>query len=392
MLLFILCFLWAVGIAWLLLRATRQYRHYQQVRPQTGQTRLPSLSVIVPTRNEAQKIGRCLRSLLAQRYPGEFQIVVVDDDSTDDTAAVVRAVSAGVSSAGIAERLELKEAGPLPAGWTGKPHACWRGASGQRAEWLLFCDADTVAEPELLATAVAAALERRLDMLSLEPFQELGSLWERLVVPAGFFVLAFSQDLGRVNDPHSREAVANGQFILLRRGVYEALGGHRTVRGEVCEDRALARRVKAAGYRLAVLGAGKLLRTRMYTGFGSLWEGLSKNAVETIGGMHQTVMAGILGLALAWAAPLLPLAAALALRRPPAGGLEPWALTLALVGSLALLGTHLGIARYLRIPLACGLLFPLGYTLGSAIAFAAVWKRARGRVSWKGRVYTSRDP
>lgn len=384
MLLFILCLLWALGIAWLLLRATRQYSRYQQVRSWPGQARLPSLSVIVPTRNEAAKIGRCLRSLLAQCYPGEFRVVAVDDDSTDDTAAVVCGFAG--------ERLELKQAGPLPAGWMGKPHACWRGASGQHAEWLLFLDADTVAAPTLLATAVATALERRLDMLSLEPFQELGGLWERLVLPAGFFVLAFSQDLGRVNDPHSSEAVANGQFILIRRSVYEALGSHRAVRGEVCEDRALARRVKGAGYRLAVLGAGKLLRTRMYTGLDSLWEGLSKNAVETVGGVWQTVMAGVLGLVLAWAAVLLPLAAALALGRPAAGWLESWALALALAGSLALLGTHLGIARYLRIPLAYGFLFPLGYTLGATIAFAAVWKRARGRVSWKGRVYTPRDP
>ncbi len=366
---------WAGGVAWLLCRAARQFGLYRTLRPAPpGQDDLPDLAVIVPARNEAARIGRCLHGLLAQDYPAaRLRIIVVDDNSTDGTAALVARIAAEDA------RVVLVRGRPLPPGWAGKPHACGQGAEAAGADWLCFLDADTAPRPALLRTAVLAAREGRIDLLSLEPFQELGSFAERLIIPSGMFLIAFTQDPSRVNDPARPDATANGQFLLFRREAYEAVGGFAAVREEICEDKALARAVKRAGFRLALLGAEELVNVRMYTGFRSLAEGLAKNVVDMAGGVGPTLAAAGLALVLGWAPILVPLWV---------GGRRPAALAAALAGSLALLGTHFAGARHFRIPFWYGLLFPLGYTLAAAVALYAVSRRLRGVVVWKGRAYS----
>ena len=298
---------------------------------------------------------------------------MVDDNSTDGTATLVERIAAEDA------RVRLIHGRPLPPGWAGKPHACRQGADAAGADWLCFLDADTAPQSALLRTAVRAAQEKRIDLLSLEPFQELGSFAERLVIPSGMFLIAFTQDPSRVNDPALPDATANGQFLLFRREAYEAVGGFAAVRDEICEDKALARAVKRAGFRLALLGAEELVRVRMYTGFRSLAEGLAKNVVDMAGGVGATLAATFLALVLGWAPILVPLWI---------GDRRPAALAVALAGSLALLGTHLAGARHFRIPFWYGFLFPLGYTLAAAVALYAVLRRVRGVVVWKGRAYS----
>ncbi len=281
--LFLLAIFWISAVGVLMMRALTQYRHYEMLpaQPWPPGRGAPPVSVIIPARNEAHNIGPCLRSLLAQDYPC-FEAIVVDDNSTDDTAKIVRSFQSD-------PRVRLLSSKPLASGWTGKSHACWQGALAASGEWLCFVDADTLACPALLSTAVQAMGSRQLDLLSLEPFQDLGSFWERLIIPAGFFLLAFYHDLRRVNKPTSPEAAANGQFILVRRNAYDAICGHAAVRAEICEDSALARLMKRSGKRIALLGAETLIHTRMYTGLKTLWQGLSKNVVEMVGGCQSTV-------------------------------------------------------------------------------------------------------
>lgn len=385
----LLAIAWAGLIAWLLIHAVGQYRHYQVIGAATDEISPvgkdePAVTVIVPARNEAHNIARCLGGLIAQEYtPGKLSIVAVDDGSTDGTAEIIRGFVRYDS------RVELIEGLPLPEGWAGKPHACWQAAAApvaRAAEWLCFMDADTVAAPRLIRSAVAAAEARGLDMLSLSPFQELVTCWERLVLPSGFFLLAFTQDLRRVNDPACPDAAANGQFLLFRRKVYEAIGGHASVRGELSEDTALARRVKGAGHRFMLIGAESLIRTRMFTGLRSVWEGVSKNVTEMIGGLTATVGAAALGLLLAMASVLLPVWEGIRMADSPTP-LNAAAFGVATAASVALLGTHLGAARYFRIPMVYGLIFPLGYILGATIALYGVAGRLRGQVTWKGRTY-----
>src|SRR6185437_8055772 len=210
MVLLILSILWAAVIALLLIRAVRQYSFYQIIEPtKDGATDGASVVVIIPARNEEKNIGRCLEGLLAQQSPPEIRsIIVIDDRSTDATGQIVRE---------IVKRnplIHLIEGKPLEAGWAGKPHALCEGAQAARAilndvdesQWLCFMDADTAAQPALLRTALHVAQSKSLDLLSLQPEQELIGPWERLIMPCGFFLVAFTQDVRQANDPNDPNA------------------------------------------------------------------------------------------------------------------------------------------------------------------------------------------
>jgi chlorobactene glucosyltransferase len=374
---------WFLVIGWLLFRAVTQYRAYEMLTPAAGSSQAhPSVDLVVPARNEASRIHGCTTALLGQRYPREsLAIVVVDDYSTDDTASIIEPL------ARVDSRLQVIRAGPLPPGWTGKSHACWEGARLGSSEWLCFIDADTVAAPDLIGSAVAFARSRDVDMLSLEPRQVLGSFWERLIIPSGLLLMSWVVDLRRINDPRSTEAAANGQFLLFRRDAYEAVGGHAAVHREIAEDKMLAGLLKGAGYRTRLLGAHDLLQVRMYTSLPDLWEGLSKNAVEVAGSAKRAVLASLGTALVAWLAVLLPSAALLHLAGAGLRGAAMLPAVLALLGSGALCAVQVGAARYFRIPLWYGLLFPLGITAVAAITLQSVLDHARGNIHWKGRRY-----
>jgi chlorobactene glucosyltransferase len=371
-------------VAWLILRALRQRALLQPLEgaapPAAGAA--PDVAVVVPARDEAANIERCLQALLAQTYPAEhLRILVVDDHSTDATAALAQALAAGHP------QIELLASPPLPQGWTGKSHACWIGAgAGAAAEWLCFLDADVRAEPALLASALAAAAFERLDLLSLAPRQELGSFAERLIMPCGLYLLAFCQDLRKLQARQGADATATGQFMLVRRRAYGAVGGHAAVRREICEDLALARRIKRSGHRVLLRDGSRFLSTRMYTGWDTLWPGIAKNLVEMLGGPLPTIVTALAAVTLAWAVWLIPLADGLSCARGSTQGCI--AIVPALAAALAAFGLHLAGAAYFRIPLWYGLLFPLGYTAGALMAADSVRWRWRGRVGWKGRVYS----
>lgn len=340
-----------------------------------GAAPLPALAVIVPARNESANIGPCLRGLADQLYPaGMLKIIAIDDDSSDDTAAIMRDCAAA------SDRIALLEAAPLPAGWAGKPFACWRGACADDSEWLCFIDADTIAAPELLATAVGIARARRLDFLSLQPFQELSGFYDRLVLPLGFLLIAATQRL--------ETTPVNGQFILIRADAYFRIGGHAAHPRAICEDKALAESAKAAGCRVAVLDAATLMRTRMYRNGNDLWEGLSKNLTEIFGGPARTLAIAAAALAIACCAVLLPLHAIANVSHHP--GAPTFAeLAVALPTAVAVFATQIALARHFRIPFWYGLLLPLSAAAGLLLAVNAVLWKLRGSASWKGRVYST---
>jgi chlorobactene glucosyltransferase len=225
----LLSVVWFAVMAWLVARAYRQ-RQVLPAMEQVAATAIadaPRISIIVPARNEADNIGRCIASLLAQDYPRDrLRVSVVDDESTDGTGEIVGGLAASD------RRLCLLRVGCLPAGWKGKPHACAIGAAAaaRASEWLCFVDADVQAHRNLLRNALAAARERELGLLSLAPRHTLLSAAERLMLPCGHYLLAFSQDLARIQSPECPDAVATGHFMLVRREAYEAVGGHGAVR------------------------------------------------------------------------------------------------------------------------------------------------------------------
>ncbi|MGH9670264.1 MAG: glycosyltransferase, partial [Terriglobales bacterium] len=196
-----------------------------------------------------------------------FEVLVVDDGSTDRTRAIAESFAP----------VQVMEAGPLPAGWSGKNHAAWQGAQRARGRWLLFTDADTVHEPGSLAASVAEAEQYGVAMLSYSPRQEVASFWERALMPVVFAELAVTYPPSQVCDPQSPVAVANGQYLMISREAYDALGGHQAVRGTLLEDVALARRVKDSGRALRFRYGGDMVRARMYRSLPQMWEGWTKN-------------------------------------------------------------------------------------------------------------------
>jgi glycosyltransferase involved in cell wall biosynthesis len=231
----------------------------------------PFVSVIIPARNEEACLATCLESLVAQT--GEvFEIIVVDDHSTDRTREIAESFVQRQP-----DKVRVIEAGALPDGWTGKNNAVVTGARVAQGDWLLFTDADTVHLHGSLARALQEAREHDVEMLSYSPEQIAVTFWEMATLPVVFAELAREYPPSKVSDPKSPSAAANGQYILIKRSAYDAVGGHTAVAREILEDVALARAVKGSGRKIRFRYAADAVRTRMYRNFRQLREGWTKN-------------------------------------------------------------------------------------------------------------------
>ncbi len=258
----------------------------------------PAVSVIVPARNEEACLASCLESLVAQSGI-DFEIIVVDDASTDRTAEIARSFSPSRVGAGTLSRPTAAEdvrdhardgdtkqhcsgftvisAPPLPENWTGKNNAMAAGAKIAKGKWLLFTDADTVHKPGSLVRAVAEAEEHAAALLSYSPEQEVRTFWEKAVMPVIFAELAATYPPQEVNDPASPIAAANGQYLLISRKAYDAVGGHTKIASSLLEDVALAGLVKSSGRKIFFRYGGDAVRTRMYRTWSQMKDGWTKN-------------------------------------------------------------------------------------------------------------------
>ncbi len=341
----------------------------------------PLVSVIVPARNEERSIRDCVRSICASDYPA-FEVIVVDDRSEDRTAEVARAVAPDR-----ARRVVVVEGAELPDRWFGKPWACTQGAAEARGDLLLFTDADTVHEPPLMAMAVAGLEEDDADALTVMGRQLMETFWERLVQPQIVIpmLLRFS-NMGRPCEPRGwRGAIANGQYLLFRRSVYEELGGHDAVKNEVVEDQRLAQILCRSGKKLAVREGATVFATRMYRSLAELIEGWSKNmatgARQSIRPWARTpvMCVSLLSGVTLWIVP--PVLALLGVAGFVPFGWGVWAACI--TGASAVFWA--ASTRQLQAPPWYGLLYPLGAVVGAYI-FVRSWARG-SRIEWKGREY-----
>jgi glycosyltransferase involved in cell wall biosynthesis len=230
----------------------------------------PLVSVLIPAKDEAASIGDCIRSVLAQSYQ-PLEVIVIDDRSQDDTADIVRRIAAHDP------RVRLLSTSGLPAGWTGKTNALATGAREARGTWLLFIDSDTRHDPSNLTILMEYARREQSDLVSILPRMRHGSFWERVCQPLAGMIVMLNFPVGRINDDAEIDtAFANGQYILMRRAAYEAVGGHAAVRDKFVEDIQLARVTKAHHYRIRLAIAPELSSTRMYTSLGDLVRGWSR--------------------------------------------------------------------------------------------------------------------
>ena len=342
--------------------------------PKDAQAR-PAVSVLIPARNEEASIEAAVRSALNDPHP-DLEVIVMDDQSTDRTASIVRAL------ADHDQRVRLEQSPPLPDGWCGKQHACAALAAAARHPTLLFMDADVRLEPGGLARMLHFLETSGAGLVSGIPRQITGSWMERLVIPVIHFVL-----LGYLPVPGMRRsgnasfAAGCGQLMLARKQAYTDAGGHGAIRGSRHDGVTLPRAFRNAGQHTDLFDATDVARCRMYRNASEVWNGFAKNATEGMAGpvsIWVWTMLLFVGHVLPW----LILAGALALGHGPTGHLA-WIAGAAVLGIV----TRLALALRFRQSIVGALLHPVGVAIVLAIQWYAWWLERRGRsVLWKGRV------
>ena len=351
------------------------------------------VSVLIPARDEAGSIGDALESVLGSRGV-EFEVIVLDDDSSDATAAIVETFAAQDP------RVRLERGTTLPAGWCGKQHARARLADLASHPTLLFVDADVRVGPEAVARAAGSLARGDAALVSGFPRQIVVTPLERLLIPLVHFLLLAYLPIDAMRRSRMPGLGAGcGQFMMVRRDAYERLGGHGAIRASLHDGLLLPRAFRAAGFETELIDVTSLATCRMYRNAGDVWRGLRKNAIEgtaapgVLGVMSTLLLVGqvlpfvLLGVALLAPDAFVGGADSLGGSAPAVvAGLSPagW-----LAGACALvLGSRIALARRFATPLASALLHPLGVLVLLAIQWEARWRSRAGLAdSWKGRAY-----
>ena len=363
-----------------------QYQMDIVVEPAPPPVNAPLISVCIPARDEERNIRACVEAVLAQDYPN-LEVIVLDDRSSDATPQILADIASRDS------RLRPINGSELPKGWAGKPHALFQASALARGEWFCFVDADTFLSPVTLSSCYAKALETQAEMFTIMTFQVLGSFWEKTVMPLVLTALSVGFSPRKVNDPNKKDAIANGQFILIKRSTYAAIGGHASVKNSIVEDKDISEQVKHNGHRLIVADGLKVVRTRMYTSLPEMWEGWTKNIYLGLRDKPSLLRLGIFGA-------FLTVVASIFLPAWPILG-SYWYLNnggwmaMAVIFESLILWAYL---IYVRVQVATKMeISPwyafttsLGAGVFGAMMFTSAWKViSRKGVTWKGRVYTS---
>ncbi|HTL27627.1 MAG TPA: glycosyltransferase family A protein, partial [Tepidisphaeraceae bacterium] len=232
-----------------------------------------SFACFVPAKDEGARIRLCLESVLKQDYPN-FSVIAIDDRSTDETGREMDAVASEHAN------MKVVHVADLPKNWLGKCHALWAGTKhandpqGKPSEWLLFVDSDVTIEPNALSSALSISNTRNYDMLTVLTALECPSFWERLILPVAAAAWSIIYTISVTNNDNRPDvAAANGQFILMRRSVYDSIGGHEAVRTDICEDVELARLLKSKGYSVRFFAGAHLAATRMHSSMQQMFHG-----------------------------------------------------------------------------------------------------------------------
>ncbi|HVB25069.1 MAG TPA: glycosyltransferase [Ktedonobacteraceae bacterium] len=368
---------------------------------------IQKVSIIVPARNEQRNIQRCVTSLLEQDY-ASYEVIVVDDGSTDDTPCILDDIARHHPHGDKLWVLRLKD---LPPDWAGKPHALHAGVQEAHGNWLLFTDADTWHAPTALRTALARATCEGIDLFSLGTKQQLPGFWNKVMMPIAYLGISMQYPTAKVNDPTSAIAIANGQFILISRAVYDIIGGYARpdLRNTLLDDRDLAYIVKQNGFRLRVEDGRDLVHVYMYSNLRDTWRGWRKNAYLGSRGGLPFVLLEITGLPMIGIVPfLLPFLAWLSWRTSrtgrdrfiksafPGGTIHPRIVPLSpreltLAGALELssaLAYRLWLDRKLDVPWYYAFTYPLAAALFTGILAESAWRVLTHKgIDWRGRTY-----
>ena len=336
----------------------------------------PFVSVCVPARNEQRDIEACLTSLLNQEYPN-FEVIVVDDNSTDNTPGIIKSLQERYSN------LISISGAELPPDWYGKPFALHQAEQKSQGELLLFTDADPIFQPWALTTAVHLMQKHRVDMLSLLPDAVFGSFWERAVQPVIFSSIAALTRFRKVNDPESSAAMGVGAFIMLRREVYDQVGGYETLKQAILEDIGMARLVKRSGFKIMIADGKRIYSIRMYHSLQEIWIGWRKNFFIA---MKKSIFRTLYYIVCIWVFLVTPWLMV---------GVHLWVgsglilLGMACAGLGLVMIAELVVCHELKLKKRYALLFPLGALVMAAVMINSMAHMLfRGQTEWRGRIYS----
>ncbi|UTT86400.1 glycosyltransferase [Vibrio pelagius] len=359
-------------------------RHRVHITPKASLNRAkwPTVSIIIPARNEEDNIETSLSSLMKQNYPKDkFEIIVVDDFSTDSTRAVVDRL---IETSSVNVRCITGR--KLPPNWLGKSNACMVGSQQATGEYLYFIDADTHSDPLMLQSVVDFASRHKTDLLSFNPRQAFTSTVEKITLPGIFLSIASYMNFKNANDKLKEEAIANGQAMLFTRKSYDAVGGHSAVASEISEDIAFAKLMKTNGFKTFWAFADKLMSTHMYSDLGSIWAGFSKNMnlIVNCQSRLQVLGAFIKTNIIAWAAPVMLLISTHYFIGDPSS-INIYSLTINALMLLASIITYLILVKELFIPTRYALTVPFGVSLQSLLILNSYRLAKDNKITWKGR-------
>ena len=344
----------------------------------------PRVSLLIPCKDEQERIGPCLRSALEQDYP-DLQVIAIDDRSTDATPQIMRDVAATHPRLLV---LQVPHA-PLPPGWTGKNNALATGTRSAEGDWLVFVDSDVTLRPAAVRAAVSIGEHKQFDLVSFVPHFETQTFWEELIIPlcgmatSGMYQITYANSAMRPGT-----AFACGQFIALRRSVYDAIGGHEALVGKFADDVELARLLKRTGRRPRLAWGAELVRVRMYSSFKQIFRGWARNFFAGDAGKPWKIIAAMLVTLLCGLSFIPAFAWGLYRNAYPVTPLAGW-------GWMATAGAHVAFLlgclaisyRWSGNRVRMIFLFPLGAVLMLAILCRSLWMCWTGKVSWRGTSY-----
>ena len=344
----------------------------------------PLLSVCIPARDEEDNIEACVRSVLNGSY-SNCEVLVYDDQSTDATPEILARLKAQD------DRVKLVDTLPLPGGWAGKQHACWRMAQAAQGEWMLFTDADVRFSGQMLERTYAHARSQDIGLLSTFPRQITGTLGERLLVPMIFFILFSYLPMWRMrqtSDPST--SAACGQFLFVRRDAYDASRGHEAFKDSYHDGVMMPRSVRRAGFKSDLFDGQDLASVRMYRGFAQSWNGFAKNAFEGLGSVGLLIFLTFVHL-VAHAAPIV-VCVALVISKAAGSSIDERAALLALLAVVFAIAERWLLSRRFGQGVLPVLLHPLGAAAMTAVQWHSWWLAKRGRRAWRGRVLGEAGP
>jgi len=335
----------------------------------------PYISVCIPARNEERSIKNCVESLLNQNYPN-FEVIVVDDNSNDNTAKIVCSMTEQYPN------LIFVAGEQLASGWTGKPYALHQAYQRSRGQYLLFTDADLTYQSHALKTAIHTMMCKDLDLLTLMPAAVFGSFWERVVQPVIFGFIAALTNFRKVNSESHQSAMGFGAFLLFKKEAYQKIGGHLSVANEVLEDIMIAKKAKLNGLSILVADGKNLFSIRMYHSMEEIWMGWRKNIFLA---MKSSIFRASFYMVMVLCFLLTPYIIVMCNLWVGAGSV--W-VGISLLGLALSLATGLGLCHELGLERKNVFLFPLGAIVMVVIMFnSMVQTLLLERTEWRGRTY-----